>query len=57
MTAKSESPARYRKGALTSFFMTQTNDQKRSIYLSVLHKAKAEQEEVSEKAKMMRSAS
>ncbi|MGM8935097.1 hypothetical protein ACS8E9_09470 [Pseudomonas neustonica] len=56
MTTKVKSYARYRKGALTSFFTTQTNEQKRSVYLSVLDKAKAEQREVSEKARMMRAA-
>lgn len=57
MTTTIKSYARHRKGALTSFFATQTKEQKRSVYLSVLHKAKAEQNEVSEKAKMMRAAS
>lgn len=54
MELKHDTPERFSNSALSNFFKTTTAEQKRSAYLSALYKAKAEQIEVSKRAKQMR---
>ncbi len=57
MTIKTEIRHSIHKSALATFFKTNTAEQKRNVYVCALRKAKAEQCEVSERARVLRAAS
>lgn len=54
MTTKPEAATHRAKSSLSEFYATATPEQKRAVYMKALSEAKAEQDEVSRRAQMIR---
>ena len=54
MTTKPKTATHRAKSPLSEFYATATPEQKRAVYMKALSEAKAEQDEVSRRAQMIR---
>lgn len=54
MTTKPKAATHRAKSPLSEFYATATPEQKRAVYMKALAEAKAEQDEVSRRAQMIR---